>query len=71
MTEPTATWQDFEEVWHHCHCRPGASRTKLCVMAIAIAIFFLLILAAAVTGHTVDTRDSADWKPSNEGFRRT
>ena len=40
-------------------------------MAIAIAIFFLLILAAAVTGHTADTRDSADWKPSNDGFRHT
>ncbi|WP_268919085.1 hypothetical protein [Paractinoplanes lichenicola] len=40
-------------------------------MAIAIALFFLMILAAAVTGHTVDTRDSADWKPSDGGFRHT
>ena len=38
-------------------------------MTYVIALFFLLILAAAVTGHTVDTRDSADWKPSDEGFR--
>ncbi|GAB2620516.1 hypothetical protein Aab01nite_34880 [Paractinoplanes abujensis] len=40
-------------------------------MAIAIALFFLLILIAAVTGRTADTRDSADWKPSDEGFRHT
>jgi hypothetical protein len=40
-------------------------------MAIAIAIFFLVILAFAVAGRTVDSRDSADWKPSDGGFRHT
>ncbi|WP_268919949.1 hypothetical protein [Paractinoplanes ovalisporus] len=40
-------------------------------MAIAFALFFLLILIAAATGLTADTRDSADWKPSDEGFRHT
>ncbi len=39
------------------------------VMAIALAIFFLVILAASITGRVTDTRDSADWKPSDEGFR--
>jgi hypothetical protein len=38
-------------------------------MGIALAIFFVLILIASIAGWTVDTRDSADWKPSNDGFR--
>ncbi len=41
------------------------------LMAIALALFFLVILAFAVTGHVADTRDSADWKPSDEGFRHS
>jgi len=69
VTEHTAGWQDFEGVWHLCHCRLCAATTKLYVMAIAIAIFFLVILAFAVAGRTVDSRDSADWKPSDGGFR--
>jgi hypothetical protein len=39
------------------------------LMAIAIALFFLVLLAFAVTGHVADTRDSADWKPTDGGFR--
>jgi hypothetical protein len=38
-------------------------------MAIALALFFLLILAASIAGKTADTRDSADWKPTEGGFR--
>ena len=37
-------------------------------MEIVIALFFLVILVAAIAGRTVDTRDSADWKPTNGGF---
>ena len=37
-------------------------------IAIIIALFFLVILVAAIAGRTVDTRDSADWKPTNGGF---
>jgi hypothetical protein len=40
-------------------------------MELVIALVFLLILIAAVTGHVADTRDSADWKPSDGGFRHT
>ena len=40
-------------------------------MAIGIAVFFLLIALASIAGWTADTRDSADWKPSHEGFRPT
>jgi hypothetical protein len=39
------------------------------LMEIVIALFFLVILGFAITGHTADTRDSADWKPTNDGFR--
>ena len=38
-------------------------------MAIGIALFFLLILAASIAGRTADSRDSADWKPTDGGFR--
>jgi hypothetical protein len=38
-------------------------------MAIGIAVFFLLITLASMVGRTADSRDSADWKPTNEGFR--
>ena len=38
-------------------------------MALALAVFFLVIIVAAIAGWTADSRDSADWKPTNEGFR--
>ncbi|WP_284043887.1 hypothetical protein [Actinoplanes sp. M2I2] len=38
-------------------------------MAIALTLFFLVILAFSIAGRTADTRDSADWKPSDGGFR--
>jgi hypothetical protein len=40
-------------------------------MALGILIFFLLIALASMVGKTADTRDSADWKPTNDGFRST
>jgi hypothetical protein len=36
---------------------------------IAILIFFVLLAAAAAAGLTADTRDSADWKPTDDGVR--
>jgi hypothetical protein len=38
-------------------------------MGIVFGIFFLLLAVAAAAGLTADSRDYADWKPSNEGFR--
>jgi len=38
-------------------------------MAIAIALFFVLLLIASIAGLTADSRDSADWKPTDDGFR--
>jgi hypothetical protein len=38
-------------------------------MEIVFGIFFLLIALAAALGWTVDTRDSADWKPTHDGVR--
>ena len=46
-------------------------RDDAVVMEIVIALFFLVILVASIAGRTVDTRDSADWKPTNGGFRAT
>jgi hypothetical protein len=57
-------------VWHLCHCRLPMTRRMLIVMGIAIAIFFVLLLVASIAGLTADSRDSADWKPTDGGFRR-
>jgi hypothetical protein len=43
----------------------------LVMAALGIALFFLLITVASMTGRTTDTRDSADWKPTNDGTRST
>jgi len=34
-----------------------------------VIAFFVLLGVASAAGLTVDTRDSADWKPSRGGFR--
>jgi hypothetical protein len=46
-------------------------RDEAVAMEIVIALFFLVILVASIARRTVDTRDSADWKPTNGGFRAT
>ncbi|WP_412743301.1 hypothetical protein [Krasilnikovia sp. MM14-A1004] len=38
-------------------------------MALSILVFFLLIAVAAAMGLTADSRDSADWRPTVDGFR--
>ncbi|AEV87887.1 hypothetical protein ACWT_6876 [Actinoplanes sp. SE50] len=38
-------------------------------MEIAMLVFFVLLLAASLAGLTADSRDSADWKPTNDGRR--
>ena len=39
-------------------------------MALGVLIFFLLITLASIAGKVADSRDSADWKPTDGGFRR-
>jgi hypothetical protein len=36
---------------------------------VVLAIFVAFALAGAL-GWTVDSRDSADWRPTNNGFRQ-
>jgi hypothetical protein len=38
-------------------------------MEIFFGVFFALLALAAIAGRTADSRDYADWKPTNEGFR--
>lgn len=38
-------------------------------MELAAILFFVLLAIAAAAGLTVDSRDSADWKPSIDGTR--
>lgn len=44
--------------------------SKGLAMELFLLLFLLLIAAASITGHTVDSRDSADWQPSTGGWRR-
>ncbi|MCX4469633.1 hypothetical protein OOK41_04850 [Micromonospora sp. NBC_01655] len=34
-----------------------------------LLLFLLLLVAASVSGLAADSRDSADWKPTDEGRR--
>jgi hypothetical protein len=38
-------------------------------MEIVGLLFFVLVALASAFGLTVDSRDSADWKPTTDGFR--
>jgi len=40
-------------------------------MELVLFVAFLLLLAlASAAGFTADSHDSADWKPSRDGFRQ-
>jgi hypothetical protein len=38
-------------------------------MELAVLLFFVLLAVLAAAGLTVDSRDSADWKPTADGVR--
>ncbi|GAA3736834.1 hypothetical protein GCM10022225_19460 [Plantactinospora mayteni] len=38
-------------------------------MELFVPLFFLVLLVASMLGLTADSRDSADWRPSNGGWR--
>jgi hypothetical protein len=38
-------------------------------MELFLLLFFAVVAVAGATGRVVDSRDFADWRPSNDGFR--
>ncbi|MCZ7426845.1 hypothetical protein O7607_14010 [Micromonospora sp. WMMA1949] len=46
------------------HAKVSAAMTVLLLL-----LFLLLLVGASAFGLTADTRDSADWKPSDDGQR--
>ena len=36
---------------------------------IVLTLFFLILAVAGMTGRVSDSRDYADWAPTNAGFR--
>ncbi len=40
-------------------------------MGFVLLLFFLALFVAAVTGRVRDSRDYADWRPSDDGLRRS
>jgi hypothetical protein len=86
VSERTQGWQDFEGVWHHCHCPGAAGQSRLNVTnavrtgqiaglrvkameIVVVLLFFVLLAVASAAGLTADSRDSADWKPTDDGVR--
>jgi hypothetical protein len=45
------------------------SRKVHAAMELLVLLFFLLLALASAAGLTVDSRDSADWKPTTDGRR--
>jgi len=40
------------------------------IMALFVVSFIVLVALASALGFVVDSRDSADWKPSSQGARQ-
>ncbi|WP_255416216.1 MULTISPECIES: hypothetical protein [unclassified Plantactinospora] len=38
-------------------------------MELLVSLFFLVLFLASLLGLTADSRDSADWRPSEGGWR--
>jgi hypothetical protein len=38
-------------------------------MELFVLLFFVAVVMAGASGLAVDSRDFADWRPSNDGFR--
>ncbi|PSK62041.1 hypothetical protein B0E53_06058 [Micromonospora sp. MH33] len=49
---------------HINHAKASAAMTVLLLL-----LFLLLLVGASASGLTADTRDSADWKPTEDGRR--
>jgi hypothetical protein len=39
------------------------------VMELLLLLFFVVIAIAGASGLVADSRDFADWRPTNDGFR--
>jgi|RhiMetdeSRZDD1v2_1073273.scaffolds.fasta_scaffold1940713_1 hypothetical protein len=39
-------------------------------MELCLLVFLIAIVLAAITGRVSDSRDGADWRPSDDGQRR-
>jgi hypothetical protein len=54
--------------------QPGAHRPtppdqRVKIMALFVVSFIVLIALASALGFVADSRDSADWKPTDHGVR--
>jgi hypothetical protein len=54
----------------HEHPSDVRAIRKVCaVMEIFVLLFVLLVAVTSIAGLTADSRDSADWKPTEAGWR--
>jgi hypothetical protein len=49
--------------------RNGKPTRRVAIMELVLLLFFIVITVAAAFGWTADSRDSADWKPTESGRR--
>jgi hypothetical protein len=47
----------------------GTPTQRMIAMALFVLTFLVLVALASALGYVVDSRDSADWKPSTNGTR--
>ena len=45
------------------------AKASAAMTALLLLLFLLLLAVASAVGLTVDTRDSADWRPTDDGRR--
>jgi hypothetical protein len=53
-------------------CAPVTERTtsrRVTTVELVLLLFFIAVTVAAAFGWTADSRDSADWQPSEDGRR--
>ncbi|MDM4721283.1 hypothetical protein QTQ03_17345 [Micromonospora sp. WMMA1363] len=48
---------------------PHLAKVSAAMEFLLFLLFFILLAAASAAGLTADSRDSADWKPTNGGRR--
>ncbi|GAA3770983.1 hypothetical protein GCM10022379_43230 [Micromonospora maritima] len=48
---------------------PNRVKASAAMTVVLLLLFLLLLVGASALGLTADTRDSADWKPTDDGRR--
>jgi hypothetical protein len=67
--EPGADWIQKAGAHRRRTLRTQYRKVAAAMELLILIAFFLILAAASAAGLTADSRDSADWKPSERGHR--